>query len=434
MLTALFGDRFDFLGLGPASTNQSAVVLACALVSCGWLGLRSKHHWQIAGLLIGTALTILLVATKSRGGLIAATCGLGLLAAVARPRFPRWAWASLLVVVGLVITYGTIRGVWGRFTYGDDSRRELWRAGLAMLWDAPHGWGVGNTPSVFAQWYQEIGDRRGYLSLINFHLTWLAEHGLVARIGYALSWAGLCWLVWPTRRANPAGPAVPPYLVTAAGVWLAFFVAAIFSTTASVWQVWALPLAWLVAALAWRIRRREWAGPLVALRVGGAALVVLGALHVVGWRLSDGQLVEGGSQIVRWGDAKPSFVLYDPNPDVLGNKWGQDVREQSDSVWVLYPTATISLPADSQATWILSGNVPDKLPPKSRVCVLNMPASPELLHWLQAQMPSAVEVVLSDSLCDALKCATWSEWAAKDKRVTLRVMGGTGLYVPNWMP
>ena len=426
MLTVLFGDRFDFLDLGPASTNQSAVVIACALVSCGWLGLRSKRYWQIVGLLFGAIFTILLVATKSRGGLIAATCGLGLLAAVVRPRFPRWAWASLLVVVGLVITYGSIRGVWGRFSYGDDSRRELWRAGLAMLWDAPRGWGVGNTPSVFAQWYQGIGDRRGYLSLINFHLTWLAEHGLVARIGYALSWASLCWLVWPRKNA--------PLLLTSAGVWLAFFVSAIFSTTANVWQVWALPLAWLFAALAWRIRQKEWASSTVALRISIAALVTLGALHVIGWRLSDGRLVQGGSQMVRWGDAKPSFVLYDPNPEVLGNKWGQDVREQSESIYVLYPGAAMSLPADSHATWILSGTVPDKLPPKSRVCVLNMPASPELLNWMQAQEPNEITVVLSDSLCDALKCATWSEWAAKDKKVTLRVMGGTGLYVPNWMP
>ena len=350
--------------------------------------------------------------------------------------------------------YGTLHGVWHRFTYGDDSRSDLWRAGLAMLWDAPGGVGTGNASTFYAQWYQEIGDRRGYLSLINYHLDWLAGHGVAARGAYVLSWAGLAWVVWPFAKgisragaclqtiSVPANSADAPrasspasrLLLTAAAVWLTFFVAAIFSTTASVWQVWALPLVWLVAAFVWRIRQRDWASPKVALRICGAALVTLGALHIIGWRLSDSCLAEAGSQMVKWGDANPSFVIYDPNPDVLGNKWGHDIREQSESVYVLYPGAAVSLPADSHATWILSGSVPEKLPPQSRVFVLNIPASPELLEWLRVHAPNEITVVLSDSLCDALKCATWSEWAAKDNRVILRVMGGTGLYVPNWMP
>ncbi len=425
MLTSLFESRFDFLGLGAGSANKSAAVLACALVSLAWFVLQSRRRWHVVGLALGLAVAILLVATKSRGGLIAGAAGMAAIFAVSRPRLSRFWVISLTAAGALLAVYGTMHGVWGRFAYGDDSRSDLWRSGLAMLWDAPGGWGAGNARDAYAQWYQRVGDGRGYLSLVNFHLTWLVEHGIAARIAYALSWAGLCWLVWPRKNA--------PLLLTAAGVWLAFFVAAIFSTTASVWQVWALPLAWLVAALVWRIRRREWASSKLALRISGVAFVALGVLHVIGWRLSDGRLVEAGSQMVKWGDAKPSFVLYDPNPDVLGNKWGQDIRDQSDSVQVLYLGATVSLTGQTHETWILSGSVPDKLPPKSRICIFNMPASPQLLQWLQAQMPSAVEVVLSDSLGDALQTAAWSEWSAKDNKVALKIMGGTGLYVPDWL-
>jgi O-antigen ligase len=241
-MNLLFGDRLDFLGIGPASANLSAAILACALVSCAWCFLQNRRRWQWLGLILGLGLSVLLIATKSRGGLIAAGCGIGLVALIHRPRISRSLLIGGAVAILAVAVYGTFRGVWFRFTYGDDSRSDLWRAGLAMLWDAPNGVGTGNASNFFAQWYQEIGDLRGYLSLINYHLNWLVEHGLAARLGYALSWAGLAWFVWPRRTT--------PLLTTAAAVWLVFFVAAIFSNTAKAWQVWALPLAWLVLVAA----------------------------------------------------------------------------------------------------------------------------------------------------------------------------------------
>jgi len=282
--------------------------------------MKSRRRWHWIDLILGLGLSILLVATKSRGGSIAAGCGMGLVCLLHRARVPRTVIITGFVALILLAVYGALHGVWHRFAYGDDSRSDLWRAGLAMLWDAPGGVGMGNASTFYAQWYQEIGDRRGYLSLINFHLTWLAEHGLVARFGYALGWAGLAWCVWPGRAARPA---VTPYLASAAAVWLTFFVAAIFSTTANVWQTWVLPLGWLVAVTIWRFRNRYFASSRAAWLCAGAALLTMIALHGVGWWLSSPQLSTGAGH-VRWGAGAPRIVLYEPASGVLGAKWGHD--------------------------------------------------------------------------------------------------------------
>ncbi|MCS6245416.1 MAG: O-antigen ligase family protein [Opitutus sp.] len=423
-MNLLFGDRFDFLGIGPASSNLSAAILACALVSCAWCFLQTRRRWQWLGLILGLGFSVLLIATKSRGGLIAAGCGMGLVALIHRPRISRSLLIGGAVAILAVAVYGTFRGVWFRFTYGDDSRSDLWRAGLAMLWDAPNGVGTGNASNFFAQWYQEIGDRRGYLSLINYHLNLLAEHGLAARLGYAMSWAGLAWFVWPRRTT--------PLLTTAAAVWLSFFVAAIFSNTAKAWQVWALPLVWLVLVAAWRIRHRSFAPARTAYLSAGVALLSLLSLHAIGWWLSSPQL-STGSDSIRCGDQPPRVILYAPNPGVLGEKWGQDLRASAVSALVLRSSATLPADLPRDTLWIISGDLPPNLPPKSRVHLFNLPATPETLAWIDRQAPASVRVTLSDSLCRELRCDDWFNWSDRHPETTrIKLMGGVNLFIPSW--
>jgi hypothetical protein len=432
VLDFLFGDRFDFLGLGPGSTNRSAAILSCALVSCAWLFLQPRRRGHWFGLIFALGLAALLVATKSRGGLIAAGCGIGLIGLINRPRISRSLLVGGAAAIFVLVVYGTHHGVWHRFTFGDDSRSGLWRAGLAMLWDAPCGVGRGSAANFFAQWYQEVGDRRDYLTLVNFHLNWLVEHGVAARVGYALAWSGLAWFVWPMRRTNAARPAVAPCLASAAAVWLTFFVAAIFNTTANVWQVWVLPLGWLVAVAVWRIRDRLFASPRVAVFCAAAGVLALAALHCVGWCLSARQ-ISSNAHGIRWGEGSPRVVLYDPSHDILGRKWGHDVRASGETVHVLYAGAPVPEAVSPATLWVLSGVLPDALPSKARVLMLNIPASALTLTWLEDKAPAAVTLVLSDSLCSELRCEDWLKWSDRHPEAKVRVLGGTGLYVPDWM-
>lgn len=424
MIGFLLNSRFDFLYLGPASTNKSAAILACAFVCCAWFFLQSRRRWHWLGLLLALALAVLLVATKSRGGLIAAACGIGLVGFIHRPRIQRPLLITGAAALIALVVYGTLHGVWHRFTYGDDSRSDLWRAGLAMLWDAPGGVGDGNASNFYAQWYQEIGDRRGYLSLINYHLNWLAEHGLAARLGYALAWAGLAWFVWPRRTA--------PLLTTAAAVWLTFFVAAIFSTTANVWQVWTLPLIMLGIVAVWRIRHRNFPTWRTAGLCVGAAILSLLTLHGIGWYFSSPQL-STSSDSIRWGNSPPKVVIYAPNPRVLGEKWGHDLRTSGTSALVLQTGADIPADLPPDALWILSGSLPAKLPTRSRVHLFNIPASSKTLAWLERQAPTNVRVTLSDSLCRDLLCETWFNWGDKHPDTAqVKLIGGVNLFIPSW--
>lgn len=424
LLTELLGNRFDFLGLGPASTNKSAAILACAVVFCAWFFLQSRRRWHWLGLILGLALSLLLVATKSRGGLIATTCGICLVGLIHRPLIPRALLVTGAVALIVLAVYGTLCGVWHRFTYGDNSRSDLWRAGLAMLWDVPGGVGIGSASNFYAQWYQEIGDRRGYLSLINYHLNWLAEHGLAARLAYTLAWAGLAWFVWPRRTA--------PMLTTAVAVWLTFFVAAIFSTTANAWQVWTLPLATLAAVTVWRIRHRDFPTWRTAGLCIGAAIFALLTLHGFGWYFSSSELSAGHS-FVRWGDDSPQVVLYAPHPGILGDKWGHDLRLSGKSALVLSPGATIPADIPSDALWIISNTLPEHLPPKARVHLFNVPATSETLARLEAHSPASIRVTLSDSLCRDLRCEEWFMWSDQRPETTsVKLMGGVNLFIPSW--
>ncbi len=425
----LFGDRFDFLGIGPASTNLSAAILARALVSCAWFFLRSRYRWYWIGLLLSLGFSLLLIVTKSRGGLVAAGCGMGLVILIHRPRIPR----ALLIIGGValiaLVVYGTLHGVWHRFTYGDDSRSVLWRTRLAMLWDVPGGDDTGNASSFYAQWCQEIGDRRGYLSLINYHLNWHAEHGLAARVGYACAWAALAWFVWPWRAARPT---VTPYLATAAAVWLTFFVAAIFSTTAHAWQVWALPMVWLAVVALCRIRDRCFAPAGAVILCAGSALLSLLILHGIGGCLSSPRL-STALAFIRWGDPPPRVVIYAPNPGVLGDKWGHDLRTSGATALVLFPGAASPADLPAGTLCILSGGLPASLPSKAQVHLLNVAATPEALAWLDKQSPASVRVTLSDSLCRELRCEDWFHWGDRHPdTVRVKLMGGVNLFIPSW--
>lgn len=424
MIGLLLDSRFDFLNLGPASTNRSAAILACALVSCAWFFLQTRRRWHWVGLTLALVLAVLLIATKSRGGLLAAACGVGLVGLMHRPRMPR---ALLITGGGAILAlaiYGTLHGVWHRFTYGDDSRSDLWRAGLAMLWDVPGGVGAGNASNFYAQWYQEIGDRRSYLSLINYHLNWLAEHGVMARIGYVMTWAGLSWFIWPRRTG--------PLFTTTVVVWLTFFISAIFSTTANVWQTWVLPLSWLVAVAVWRIRHRSFASPCIAGLCVVVALLSLVTLHGFGWYLSSAQLFTRSDSLL-WGTTPPQVVIYAPDPGVLGDKWGHDVRMSGASTLVLASGAAVPSELPTGTLWILSGQLPASLPPKARVHLFNLPATPETFAWLDRQAPTAVQVTLSDSLCRELSCDDWFTWSDRHLDIhTVKIMGGVGLFIPSW--
>jgi hypothetical protein len=480
--TWFFERRLDFLQLGPGSANVGAALLACGLVSGTFLLFFRSRLLRSVGWLWMFAGGLLLLATKSRGGILAALAGLlctGLVAWRLRdqnrgqqgegggegggsrsepanePASGRnWRWILAGVVVFLVFAgYGLANRSLLRFGLGDSSRADLWPAGLAMLRDAPGGWGTGNAANVYAQWYQAPEDSRSYLSLINYHLTWLVEHGMAARIGYALAWAALFWVLCGAgafsqaeRAAATAGNTrssvglpLPSggVLATGAGVWVAFFVAAIFSTTAKWWFLWIVPVIWLAAGLVWRWRRAIWPSWRSGVVFAGVALAVLAALHVAGFALRRHPLVLAGESRVIIGSGSPRIVFCQPEPGILGERWGQDVRrlvaEANVTAEVLFHDGLPDPVADlKSAVWVITGTLPDIPPEPSRVIFFNTVCAPEIESWLERTGPADVCVYISDSLAGPARFADWESLAGKRKGMRVEMIGGAALYVPGW--
>ena len=87
----------------------------------------------------------------------------------------------------------------------------------------------------------------------------------------------------------------------------------------------------------------------------------------------------------------------------------------------------------ADAIWILSGELPEGLPPKAQVRLFNISATQETIEWLSRQAPATVRVTLSDSLCRDLRCEDWFAWSDKHPETTaVKLLGGVNLFIPSW--
>lgn len=103
---------------------------------------------------------------------------------------------------------------------------------------------------------------------------------------------------------------------------MAFFVAATFSTITGDWQLWGIPLGWLITATIWRWRAGAWPPAWVAAWLAVGGITIPGALHGAGWCLRDPRLSVSRREIRFGTEDAPAVVIYQPNRDVLGSQWG----------------------------------------------------------------------------------------------------------------
>lgn len=104
-----------------------------------------------------------------------------------------------------------------------------------MLRDAPFGWGIGKSGEVYRQWYQPLDRDERYRTLVNSHLTWIVETGIIRGVVWSLGWGIVLafgflvgryrggWLCWSE--------------------WTALFGTALFSSVCESWTLWVIPVA-----------------------------------------------------------------------------------------------------------------------------------------------------------------------------------------------
>lgn len=314
--------RMDW-GLG--NPNKTAALIATLMVA-SW-GLAYVRRWGFwVALVLFTGLGICLIHTFSRGGLIALFVGILPVAYfLKRP----WPWRKLVAVgvsVWVIIGFSLYLNAYERLGEGVQTedrsitnRLELWKVAPRMMVDSPFGWGLGNSGKAYMQWYQPLNRDEYYRTLVNSHLTWLVELGWLGRFLYFLGWFCIFLLCWPSSGAR--------WLAIILGIWLAYAVAATFSSVAESPWLWIVPALGVVIALGYRLRRKQWPSPVAWTVPLGLACVSLATLWLSG---RSNSTISGSEEKVIWGKGEPTvWVVW--NQKIMGSNYGRSLRMQVQS-------------------------------------------------------------------------------------------------------
>ena len=188
-----------------------------------------------------------IIATKSRGGLIATMVVLGYL--YARER--KSAVMPMLIVAGAGLALYFIAGVGGRsYTFSDTAaidmsslgRVEAWKAAVRMMFDYPlFGVGVGNFEAMY-RGYSDYWDGRTYVT----HSMWFQVMSETGVPGIVL-FVSIFYVSFQSARrslnrldAAMAPPQVRALAASIVAAWMGLAVAGSFLSQALSWQVFTL--------------------------------------------------------------------------------------------------------------------------------------------------------------------------------------------------
>lgn len=193
-------------GFGPfPNRNHTACLLAMgAVVGCGcivWSGTKRKQALIVAAFAMTALCVCGILATESRGGIVALVVGLIVFAALslAKARNARAlaaVGASALMLMGLAFAYGP--DAFARFSAADSAgstaqRVTIWQDTFAMWKDAPvFGHGLDSFRSVYPMYQTVWVDNAIVLHPESSLMQWLSELGLLFLLAGAI---GLGWFL-----------------------------------------------------------------------------------------------------------------------------------------------------------------------------------------------------------------------------------------------
>lgn len=435
--------RLDWFGAGPSSPNKTGALLAILFVAAWWPALRFRSGFWL-GLPVAFVAAVFLLQTESRGAVVGAVAGSVVLLSVGRfsvggergadewqPRVLRRLTGACALL--LLVIYSQQLGVNERMAAvasGEDGssnvRVALYSAGMAMLAAAPGGWGTGEAGNVYGQWYQEIGDGRSYLSLVNSHLTWMSERGLLFRFLYIAAWCFALLLCLPLPWT--------PLRAVALGCWLTLGICGFFSSVLTLPWLWVVPGLLLLFCLVQRFGLKDWPGARAWLACGGVAVLGFGGLHGAAYVFATAHPIQAGPERVEIGERPGAVALLAPDRQVLGDKYGHTIREHLDEVggYTVLRESPAPVKLEGFEKVVLSGSLPqtglDGF--AGEILWLNPPAGVEEAA-LRALDGTSVTVVVG-GMGDWRRSRRWA--ALSDERAEWDLVGLRGVadFVPDW--
>lgn len=416
---------------GFGSPNKTAAFIVSLMVGI-WILAYCKRWGFWVALAVFTGLGLCLLHTFSRGGIVALLMGLLPVIYLAPRPWPRSRVAVVAVIVLLVVGYGLNLKVGERFTRGIEAedksvtnRIPLWIAGLSMIADSPDGWGLGNSGSIYMQWYEPLDNPAGYRTLVNSHLTWLAEFGWPMRVAYVAAWSAVYMLCWPTKR--------DPKRAIALGIWLSFGVSSFFSSVAENPWLWIVPGVALIAGIASRFKLGELPSRMAWLSWAVATAGLCMAL-LFGGRLVSTGLVHGDSQTTVYGKGEREFWVHlsqNVAGEDFGKAWRGALEDNPSPVAVAFVESLDQVPVSGPVNLIVFGSLAkDELarlrqlaPQIHRLILVNPAFQPSDLGSALA----STEVMVGEFY----QSPTVPDWRnLPDGKI--KVIPGSSEYLPDW--
>jgi hypothetical protein len=429
-----FYEGIQRLDWGFGNPNKTAAFIAMLVVAVWSIGqIWNKLYWF--GLIGSGVLCMYLLQTVSRGGLLAAIIGCGCACIVCKTKWNRYKVAGLIAGIVALWIYSVFFGVAERYTQGltgeeDRSLSNRWliyRAVPQMLVDAPGGWGEGNAPEAFQQWYQPEGRSEKYLNLVNSHFTWLVEWGTLMRLAYILGWIMVFIIIFPRENRKWWGGVL--------SVWLTFFIASTFSSVAHHPWMWPLPLALLTCVLLDRLWSRRglskrWsiAAPLMTVFCYGLLLSssVFYSSKVALSKNDSDIIIEG-----KEAEQQYRVVIVGTDKKILGTTMGHRLRAlvSENSGCKIYWTEDFTEKEFEYDYIVLVGEVATN-PPLTE-CKKMIFLNPSELPKNITELECPIEVLWGE-FHSSNYYYSWLAIASKQQNITFTKILGEGTYLETW--
>lgn len=428
-MTILFAqvvERLDWFGYGISSVNRTGAFAACASLACLALSAFPRRFLFWLGFAGFIFFAYFMLQTMSRGAFLAWICGgvfyiSFVFSKIGKSRSIAFIFALLSLLAlscfsGIGKRMDKIRDVSG---LKKSERMELYISGLKMLSDAPQGWDMP-PQDAYRIWYQSEDRSDTYLSLINSHLQFIAQHGVPLRILYLSGWIFALFLTFPKRGEI--------FNAVACSVFICTFICAFFSNVLNYWILWILPVSFLIAALF--VNFQKFKKPKFWMICIGFSILSYSGLHAISYIFPrDVKLFKWGDEIFV-GNDETKAVIIQPTGRALGSVYGREIREfltdkdfsvclASDTKNVKYPVAIIS--SDFNA-----GNISQI--DADKIFILN--AQPLNLESLDLN-GKIIEVILGD-MSDWRQKMYWTKLAKENPYIELTILSGVADYIPDW--
>ena len=409
------------------SPNKAAVLLGSLVLVFAVAAFRARR--RSAAVAFGVASCLAwsgLVLTCSRGGLVAFSAGLLIVLGTFRRRLLKFLPLVLLTVgvaLAAVVFCSREKGLALTDDASVGNRLEIWRVAPQMMADSPTGWGLGNSGEAYMGWYQPLRSHERYRTLVSSHLTWLVELGLYGRMAYCAGW--LLMLCLCLRRWRQKDDPLP------LSVWLAFVIAATFSSVAESPVLWLVPIAVVIPTVMDFVRNiaRGKCGALLAVAVAWGALLPLTMIWIGSAESAkkSGMILQFDG-VLSYGKGCPETWVVRDLPVMGGGAYGRALRlyaQQATNVTCGIVSELSAVPSDVRRL-VLCGAAADvgveRLADFDRleeVRVLS-PKVPE--SWLNATSSVPIRVF----------CGEFDVRCPSSEHPRLSVVDGNGGYLTRW--